>query len=72
MCHLECIPKEYDEHLYYFEDESVAGMAKKMQEICGEDDETLAQKGRRASGFILREKNAKTQAKKILDLLEQL
>lgn len=72
MCHLACIPQEYDEHLYYFEDESVEGMAKRMQELCGQDEETLAQKGEKAASFILREKNAKTQAGKILDLLKQL
>lgn len=72
MCHLECIPPEYDEHLYYFEDESVEGMARKMQEICSLDEEALATKGQDARAFILREKNAKTQTKKILDLLENI
>lgn len=72
MCHLECIPPEYDEHLYYFEDESVEGMARKIQEICSMDEDALATKGMNASNFIIREKQAKIQTKKILELLEQI
>lgn len=72
MCHLKCIPNEYDEYLFFFEDESAEGMAKKIQEICGQDEDALAQKGQKASEFILRDKNSRTQVRKILDMLEQI
>lgn len=72
MCHLGCIPSDYDEHLFYFEDESIEGMKYKLEEICETDPVVLKTKGEKAAYFILNHKNSKVQVKKILDLIGSL
>ena len=69
MCHLGCIPQEYDDYLFYFEDESIEGMKRKMVEICEMDKTYLRERGEKASLFIKNNKNSKAQTKKILDLI---
>ena len=69
MSKLECIPNEYDQYLYYFDDESIEGMKNKMIEICEMDKEVLKSRGQKASAFIIEQKNAKVQANKILSVL---
>lgn len=72
MSRLSCIPNEYDEHLFYFEDESVEGMAKRIQEICELPDVILTDFGGKAADFIERYKTPKPQIKKALDFFESL
>ena len=72
MCHLPCIPPEYDDYLFYFEDESIEGMAKRMEEICKMPKDILEEKGKKASEFVLTQKSSSVQVKKILKLLETL
>lgn len=69
MSKLECIPAEYDQYLFYFEDESIDGMTNKMIEICEMDKDVLMRKGQQASAFIRENKNAKVQVNKILSIL---
>ena len=70
MSRLECIPKDYYEHLFFFEDESIEGMAKKMREICRMEPSILKEKGESASRFIKEKKNAREQVRKILTLFD--
>lgn len=69
MSHLECIPKEYDEFIYYFDDESIQGMKDKIESVCNKPKEELAEFGRKASNFILSQKNSYVQAKRLYDFL---
>ena len=71
MCHLGCIPPEYDEYLFYFEDESVAGMRLKIEEICSMPLKELKNKGESARRFIQKEKSPQMQVKKIIELLNR-
>ena len=71
MCHLDCIPPEYDEHLFYFEDESVDGMRSKIEEICRMPLIELNRKGNKARCFIQKEKSPQMQVNKILELLNK-
>lgn len=64
------MPREYHPYVYLLEEETVEGMARKLQEIMSRSDEELLQKGLAAREFILKEKNNIVQAKKILDMLE--
>lgn len=72
MSHLKSIPKEYEKHIYFFDDESVEGIKNKIIEICEKPQDELDAFGKAASEFILTEKNEKKQAKKIVDLLNSL
>ncbi len=72
MCHLPSIPPEYDEHLYYFTDESVDGMTRTIVGVCEKPSEELTTKGLEARNFILSNKNAKIQVKRIKELLDRI
>lgn len=72
MSHLPSIPKEYDNYLYYFEKESVEGMASKILEIGALPNEILTQKGKEAASYVIHNKNSKNQVGKILNLLALL
>lgn len=69
MYHLDCMPEEYDEHLFYVKDESVKGLRDKLVEVCEMDRAILKEKGNRAREFILSQKNATAQTKKIVDII---
>ena len=72
MSHLQCIPHEYDDYLYYFNDESIEGMKNRMVEICEKPQFELYEFGRRASTFIKNTKTPKPQIKKVIEFLRQL
>jgi len=72
MCHLPAIPHEYDEHLYYIEDESVDGIKKKILEVCEKSQDELDDFGKKASDFIKSHKNAFFQAQKVLGLMDEV
>ena len=67
MFKLPGIPKEYDEYLYYAEEESAESLAKKIDEILGLATEKLTDKGKKAQEFILKEKNNTKQARKFVE-----
>lgn len=68
MCHLDCIPQEYDDYLYYFEDESIDGYKNKLIQMLEEDHCVLKNRARKASDFIVECKTPMAQVRKILDL----
>ena len=72
MCSLASLPELYKEHLYIFEDESVEGMSKKIEEICDKPQEELDSFGRSAAEFIMNYKTPKPQVKKIFDFFYRL
>lgn len=70
MAHLPAIPLEYDEFLFYFDDESLGGISKKIIEICNMDCQILKERGERARQFILNNKSASIQSQRIYSLVE--
>lgn len=71
MSHLESIPSEYDEHLFYFDDETPIGMSKKMVEICKLPFDMLKERGNLALEFVLTNKRSEVQAGRLLELIER-
>lgn len=71
MFHLGCMPKEYDEHLFYIEKETPESMRDKIVEICEMDKKYLADFGKKAQEFVLTEKSPRKQCQKILELCRQ-
>ena len=67
MSRLSCMPPEYENHLFYFEDESVQGMSNRIKEICEKSKSELNDFGLKASMFIKDKKSPKVQIKKIMD-----
>lgn len=72
MSHLKSLPKEYDEHIYYFTDETIEGYSKRIIEICEKSNEELMEFGNNASNFIMQYKTPKPQVKKIIKFMNSL
>lgn len=72
MSKLDCLPEEYNNHIYFFEDESIDSIKNKIIEVCEKQQTELDSFGKSASDFIITEKNEKKQAKKIVDLINNL
>ena len=68
MCKLDSIPESYYEHLFFFDDESVLGMSRRMKELLDSPAEDMFKFGDAASRFILENKNAKEQVRRIIEL----
>lgn len=69
MAHLASIPQEYEQHLFFFDDESVEGIKNKIVEVCEMPQAELEAFGKAAAEFILTEKNEKKQAAKVVGLI---
>ncbi len=72
MCHLACMPSEYDDHLFYFDDESAEGMARRLREVCELPQEELNAFGQAAREFIYREKAPEPQMWRVINFLKSL
>ena len=71
MFHLPCMPEEYDEHLFYVEDESADSLRDKMVEVCEMPSEERIQFGQEARRFILTQKTPEKQCGRIIDMIRQ-
>lgn len=66
---LQGIPTEYNEYIFYIEDETVEGFAKVFSNLLNHSDEELLAKGKLAKDYVLTKKNNKAQSERILNLL---
>ena len=71
MFKLDCLPSDYEEHLYFFKDNSPIEMANTIIDICERGENELSAKGDKAKRFILNNKLAKNQVRKILDNVKE-
>ena len=69
---LDGIPNEYDAYLNYVEDNSPESLAKKLTEICNMDKEARMEMGKRGAEFVLKNKNAEVQTRRILEFIQSL
>lgn len=65
------MPADHLEHVYLIEDESADGIASVLKELLTKSEEELFEKGKRAKDFVLKEKNNKKQAQKVLEMMRQ-
>lgn len=68
---LKCYPEEYNDFLF-FTDYDVKDIAKNINMLLTEDIEKMKDFGKKASEFIKKEKNPKTQTKKIINFLNEV
>ena len=66
---LDGIPKEYDDYLTYVSGDSVEDLAKTIIESLGEPLQVRIQRGKNAKEFVTKNKNKKSQALKILNMI---
>lgn len=63
------IPEEYFNYVYTLDDESEAGLVKKLENILSKNRSELEAMGQSGKNFVLKNKNAVVQSKKIYDLV---
>lgn len=66
------LPEDYKKHVYLFEDESIKGMSRTISEICSQDPKELRYFGLSAQNFILNNKVADIQCKKIIEFITNI
>ena len=68
---LDGIPDEYDEYLNYVEDNSAQRLADKLVQICEMDEASRAEMGKRGADFVMKNKNAVVQTRRILEFINE-
>jgi len=63
------MPKEYEEYVYFIEDETIEGIKNKIEELMEKSREDLHRDGLKAQKFVLENKNNIEQAGKVLKFL---
>ena len=70
MCRLPSLTTEYLNHLYIFEEETVDGFKKTLENVLRLDESFLSKKGNDAAIFLYESKSSDIQVKKILTLMD--
>lgn len=70
MHRLDGVPAEYDAFLHYIPGNTPADLKAAMEHLLNADPETLRQRGREAQRFILEEKSAPAQTRRILQWMK--
>lgn len=66
------IPDDYKDHLYWFDEESVEGMASKLETILSNTDTELVLFGKKAQEFVVNNKSNIVQGQRIIDFAKQI
>ncbi len=66
------MPADHLPYVYLIEDESVDGIAQVLRALLSGSTEELWKKGKDAKEFILKEKNNVSQARKVLEMIENI
>jgi hypothetical protein len=66
------MPKEYNRFVYLFNDESVEGISSTLRTLLSKSGDELYKFGLRAKQFVINHKNNLIQAKRILNLSENI
>lgn len=69
---LRGITSEYENCMYYFDEETSEGFEKKIREVLNKNESELAEFGRNAQLFVMNHKTNQIQMRKLLDLIEYL
>lgn len=64
------MPKDYFEHVYLIEDESVAGYLSALMKVMDYSEKELEEKGKNASQFVLKEKNNVVRAREFYHFIK--
>lgn len=65
------MPEEYRRYVYLFKDETVEGMRKSLESVISSKREELHTFGAKARTFVLKQKNNKIQAARVLQFVSQ-
>lgn len=70
MCKLQCIPSEYEDYLFFIEDETLEGYKKAILDVLHRADSELVNFGENARRFIIESKNPRIQVQRIITFLK--
>lgn len=71
MYRLTCMPPEYESYLFYVDGDNTVDLKNKLVEVCEKPKAELLEFGRKASQFIMAEKNPVVQCGKIVKLINE-
>ncbi len=66
------MPKEYDEFVYFIEQETSDGIAKALKDFFNENIEVRQKKGLAAQKFVIENKKGSIQVNKVVDVIKKL
>ena len=66
---LDGIPDEYDSYIHYVPDNTIETLRDVIVDVCEKDKQERETFGKRAQNFVIQNKNAAVQGKRILDLI---
>ena len=69
MTKLPGLPEEYYPYLFFIEEETIDGISRAIKKVLSYSKEQLYEKGRLAQEFLLTEKNADMQVKRIINFI---
>lgn len=69
---LDGIPDEYDSYINYVADNSAQSLCDTIMSVCQWDENKRREFGQKARAFVVKNKNACVQTKKIIDLINNL
>lgn len=69
---LDGIPQEYDEHLFYIEDDSAESLSSIMKKVANMSESELVKVGLQNHRFVVSEKSADSQSDKIANFLRSI
>lgn len=72
MHKLDGIPNEYDDYIFFVEENSAASLRDKICEVCGKSSDELHELGIKGRKFVFEKKNNISQANKLLEMLRSL
>lgn len=68
---LDGIPNDYDNYIYYIDNNSIQSMTDKIIEVCEKTEQERKNFGNRAKEFILKNKCSNVQTKKIIEMINE-
>ena len=68
---LPCIPKDYNDYIYFFDEENEESFKETLIQVLNNSKNELHNKGMLAKEFVLQKKNNVYQAKRLLDFIKK-
>jgi glycosyltransferase involved in cell wall biosynthesis len=69
---LSGMPDEYNQYVYFIDDESILGIKKKIEELINLGKQELYDKGMNARKFVMKNKNNYIQADRIVNFIDKI
>jgi glycosyltransferase involved in cell wall biosynthesis len=72
MFKLDCIPKEYEDYIYFIDENNTESISRSIIEILSKSNFELNEFGEKARNFIIKNKSNKTQVAKVFNMLNKI